>query len=43
MMVVTEREVLETAVQWMQSGQSVALATVIETWEALPEKPAHSW
>ena len=38
MMVVTELEVLETAVQWMQAGQSVALATVIETWGSAPRK-----
>ena len=38
MMVVTELEVLETAQQWIQSGQSVALATVIETWGSAPRR-----
>lgn len=38
MMVVTELEVLETAVQWIRLGQSVALATVIETWGSAPRK-----
>lgn len=38
MMVVTELEVLETALQWIQAGQTVALATVIETWGSAPRK-----
>ena len=41
MMVVTELEVLETMCR-MQAGQSVALATVIETWECPPRKQDHS-
>ena len=37
-MAVTDLEVLEAAVQWIQSGHSVALATVIETWGSAPRK-----
>ena len=37
-MAVTDIEVLEAAVQWIQSGYSVALATVIETWGSAPRK-----
>ena len=37
-MAVTEREVLEVALQWLQNGSRVALATVIETWGSAPRK-----
>ena len=37
-MAVTDLEVLEAAVRWIQSGHSVALATVIETWGSAPRK-----
>ncbi|MHC5306504.1 XdhC family protein [Bartonella sp. LJL80] len=31
-------DALETAVQWRQNGDEVALATVIETWGSAPRK-----
>ena len=37
-MAITDLEVLETTFQWIQSGHSVALATVIETWGSAPRK-----
>ena len=37
-MVVTDVEVLETALKWLKEGRSVALATVIETWGSAPRK-----
>jgi len=37
-MVVTDLEVLETALHWINSGHTVALATVLETWGSAPRK-----
>lgn len=37
-MAVTDLEVLETALHWMNSGHTVALATVVETWGSAPRK-----
>lgn len=38
MIAVTELEVLETGLRWIEEGDSVALATVIETWGSAPRK-----
>lgn len=37
-MAVTDLEVLETALHWINSGHTVALATVVETWGSAPRK-----
>ena len=38
-MTTTHDQVPEIALQWVQSGRSVALATVIETWGSAPRQP----
>lgn len=35
----TEREILERAVAWIDAGQRVALATVVSTWGSSPRPP----
>ncbi|QWE05445.1 XdhC family protein [Polynucleobacter sp. JS-JIR-II-50] len=38
----TDLSVLESAVEWLQAGQSVAIATVVQTWGSAP-RPIGSW
>jgi xanthine dehydrogenase accessory factor len=38
----TDLSVLKSAVNWLQSGHSVAIATVVQTWGSAP-RPVGSW
>ncbi|MBJ7504076.1 MAG: hypothetical protein JHC68_08400, partial [Polynucleobacter sp.] len=38
----TDLSVLKTAVAWLQAGEQIAIATVVQTWGSSP-RPVGSW